>query len=432
MQPPPENRYDAADRQRSGGEAAAPYSNSGGNPAGPSIQLPGMTSRIALSDIRSNFSELSNKFKNMMSLKSGMSPSTIAGLFFLLIVIVTLCYLFITQNTLHQTEKGSVNTIETARQLQSIKDANRDQPLRNFYIKTALNCCCLGEWKNNYVDMTALEYAIKQGYRCLDFEIYSLNDVPIVSASTKMKDFHHTETFNHLNFTEVCTKINELAFTQAPNKDDPLCINLRIKSDNKDVIFVKKIIENIKTFGNRLLGPEYNYEYGGQNLGKEPIKHFMGKVIIMVDISNPIVKNNCPSKDSDSCLHQYVNIGTGSPFLHDLKYEMNVKNAPNMNELIDHNKKNMSIVFPDPPFSVNVNFNVAKAFGCQLIGMMPLIKDSNLKMYNKAFNEEGSAFKLKPSELCYQPVVIETPSSQNPALSFATRNFTTDYSSWSG
>ena len=163
------------------------------------------------------------------------------------------------------------------------------------------------------------------------------------------------------------------------------------------------------------------------------IRKFMGKVIIMVDISNPIVKNNCRlNKDSDSCLHQYVNNGTGSPFLHELKYEMNVKNAPNMNELIDHNKKNMSIVFPDPPYNVNVNFNVAKAFGCQLIGMMPSIKDTNLKIYNKAFDKEGSAFKLKPSELCYQPVVIETPASQNPALSFATRKFTTNYSSWSG
>jgi len=426
---PPENRYDAADRPRS---AAAPYSNSGGNPAGLSIQLPGMTSRIALSDIKFNFSELSNKFKSAFTASS--SGVSLSGLFFLLIVIVTVGYLFVTQYTLQQTEKGAVNTIETARQLQSIKEANREQPLRNFYIKTALNCCCLGEWKNNYVDITALEYAIKQGYRCLDFEIYSLNNVPIVGASTKMEDFHHTETFNHLNFADVCTKINELAFTQAPNKDDPLLINLRIKSDNKDVNFVKKIIESIKTFGNKLLGPECNYEFGGYNLGRVPIKKFMGKVIVMIDISNPIVKTNCPSKDSnsDSCLHQYVNFGTGSPFLHDLKYEMNVKNAPNMNELIDHNKKNMSIVFPDPPYTVNVNFNVAKAFGCQLIGMMPLIKDPNLKLYNKVFNKEGSAFKLKPSELCYQPVVVETPLAQNPALSFATRNYKTDYSSWSG
>lgn len=385
-------------------------------------------------NLRLQLSQFANKFKSALSFSGSISP---AGLVFLLVIVAILCYLFVMQYTLQQTEKGSVNTIETARQLQSINDANREQPLRNFYIKTALNCCCLGEWKNNYVDMVALEYAIKQGYRCLDFEIYSLNDVPIVAASTKMEDFHHTETFNHLNFTDVCTTINELAFTQAPNKDDPLLINLRIKSKNKNANFTKSIIKCINQFGNRLLGPEYNYEFGGHNLGKVPIKNFMGKVIIMVDISNPIVKTNCDNNikdlnaNSESCLHQYINIGNGSPFLHDLKYEMNVKNAPNMNELIEHNKKNMSIVFPDPPYTVNLNFNVAKAFGCQFIGMMPLLKDANLKLYNKVFNQKGSAFALKPSELCYQPVVIETPKSQNPALSFATRKYQSDFASFS-
>jgi hypothetical protein len=386
------------------------------------------------SKIRSKLNQFVTNFKDAFTPSDSMSPG---GLFFLLVVIAILCYLFITQFTLYQTEKGSVNTIETANQLQSIKAEHLKQPFRNFYIKTALNCCCLGEWKNNYVDMVALEYAIKQGYRCLDFEIYSLNDVPIVAASTKMKDFQHTETFNHLNLADVCTTINNMAFTQAPNKDDPLLINLRIKSKNKNANFIKSIIQCIKTFDNRRLGPEYNYEFGGHNLGKVPIKNFMGKVIIMINVSNPIVKTNCDNniKDlnaiSESCLHQYINIGIGSPFLHNLTYEMNVKNAPNMNDLIEHNKMNMSIVFPDPPYTVNVNFNVAKAFGCQLIGMMPMLNDSNLNLYNKVFNKAGSAFKLKPKQLCYQPVVIETPLPQNPQLSFATRKYTSDFAGFS-
>ena len=98
---------------------------------------------------------------------SGMvSPG---GLFFVLMVIAILVYLFVMQYTLQETQKKSFNTVETARQLQTIKEDAREYPLRNFYIKTALNCCCLGEWKNSYVDMSALEYAIAQGYRCLDF-----------------------------------------------------------------------------------------------------------------------------------------------------------------------------------------------------------------------------------------------------------------------
>lgn len=110
---------------------------------------------------------------------------------------------------------------------------------------------------------------------------------------------------------------------------------------------------------------------------------------------------------------------------------MGVKNTPDMDALIDHNKKNMSIVFPDAPFNENANFNVAKAFGCQFIGMMPQVKDVNLEIYNKAFNDAGSAFVLKPPELCYQQVVIDAPPPQNPALSLAGRNYSTDYASWS-
>lgn len=375
--------------------------------------------------------DLKNKLGTTYSSISGMiSPG---GLFFLLLVISILGYLFIQQYTLKETQKKSFNTVEIARRLQNIKEDSREYPLRNFYIKTALNCCCLGEWKNSYVDMSALEYAIAQGYRCLDFEIYSLNDSPIVGASSQMNNFRHTETFNHLDFMEVCKKINERAFSIAPNPNDPLLISLRIKSENTNKEFVERIIECIKQFGDRLLEPEYNYEFGGQNLGMVPIKKFMGKVIIMVDVSNPIVKNGCGDKNnSTNCLHQYINIGSTSPFMHVLKYELQVKNAPNMQELIEHNKKYMSIVFPDPPFETNVNFHAAKIFGCQLVGMMPLIKDDNLKKYNQVFAEAGSAFKLKPPELCYQPVVIETPKPQNPQLSFASRNYKTDYAAWKG
>jgi len=268
----------------------------------------------------------------------------------------------------------------------------------------------------------------------LDFEIYSVNDQPVVAASTNKKNFYHMETFNHLPFADVCAKINEIAFSFAPNKEDPLLISLRIKSSNTAPSFIKGIIDGIKTFPT--LGPEYNYEFGGHNLSKEPVGNFMGKVIIMVDVLNPIVNQNCTTNpktkvQTGECLNQYINIGINSPFLHKLDYEMGVKNTGNMTDLIEHNKKNMSLVFPDAPFTANANFNVAKSMGCALIGMMPQLNDANLDAYNAAFNAAGCAFILKPPELCYQPIMIETPPPQDPALSFAGRNYSTDYASWS-
>jgi hypothetical protein len=211
-------------------------------------------------------------------------------------------------------------------------------------------------------------------------------------------------------------------------------ISLRIKSSNTAPSFIQGIIDGIKTFPT--LGPEYNYEFGGHNLSKEPIENFKGKVVIMVDISNQIVNRNCTTDpttkvQTGECLNQYINIGINSPFLHKLDYEMGVKNTGNMTDLIEHNKKNMSLVFPDAPFTTNANFNVAKSMGCALIGMMPQLDDANLDAYNAEFDKAGCAFMLKPPELCYQPVTIETPKPQDPALSFAGRSISTDYASWS-
>jgi hypothetical protein len=298
-------------------------------------------------------------------------------------------------------------------------------PLRNFYIKTALNCCCLGEWKNNYVDVVAVQSAIADGFRCLDFEIYSEDDKPVVAASTK-GSFYYKETYNSIPFSDAMAAVSQIAFTvtKAVNSTDPLFIHLRIKSNNAKIL--PDIVRAINAqFGNKLLTENYNYLYGGNNLGQVPMSELVGKVIIMADISNPL----CVDKDLP--LFQIINFGSNSPFLHQLQYEMGVKNTPDMDELIDHNKKNMSIVFSDAPFKENANFNVAKAFGCQFIGMMTQVKDINLEIYNKAFEDAGTAFILKPPELCYQAVVIETPPPQDPALSFAGRNYKTDFASWS-
>jgi len=283
----------------------------------------------------------------------------------------------------------------------------------------------LGEWKNNYVDVVAVQSAIANGFRCLDFEIYSEDDKPVVAASTK-GSFYYKETYNSIPFSDAMAAVSQIAFTvtKAVNSTDPLFIHLRLKSNNAKIL--PEIVSAINAqFGNQLLNENYNYLYGGNNLGQVPMSELVGKVIIMADISNPL----CVDKDLP--LFQIINFGSNSPFLHQLQYEMGVKNTPDMDELIDHNKKNMSIVFPDAPFKENVNFNVAKVFGCQFIGMMLQVKDINLEIYNKAFEDAGTAFILKPPELCYQAVVIETPPPQDPALSFAGRNYKTDFASWS-
>ena len=59
---------------------------------------------------------------------------------------------------------------------------NKDFVLRDFYIKTAYNCCAIGNFKNTYVSTCALKQVIRQGARCLDFEIYSVNNEPVIAV----------------------------------------------------------------------------------------------------------------------------------------------------------------------------------------------------------------------------------------------------------
>ena len=54
-----------------------------------------------------------------------------------------------------------------------------DYRLRDFYIKTAYNCCASGSYSHDFVDMCALENCIKLGARCLDFEVYSFDNKPV-------------------------------------------------------------------------------------------------------------------------------------------------------------------------------------------------------------------------------------------------------------
>ena len=63
-------------------------------------------------------------------------------------------------------------------------DASYQYLLRDYYVKTAYNCCCSGQFKNDWVNTCALKTAIGQGARVLDFEIYSVNNQPVIATSS--------------------------------------------------------------------------------------------------------------------------------------------------------------------------------------------------------------------------------------------------------
>ena len=112
--------------------------------------------------------------------------------------------------------------------------------------------------------------------------------------------------------------------------------------------------------------------------------------------------------------------------MHLLRFK-EVKYTQDLN-LTNFNKKNMSVVLPDTQVNDNnPNFNIARTYGCQFIGMSFQNYDVNLQHYNEFFDSNRSAFVLKPKELRFIPVTIPVPEPQDPKLSYATRNIKSDF-----
>jgi len=291
--------------------------------------------------------------------------------------------------------------------------------LRDYYVKTAYNCCATGTFKNTFVDTCGLKNCIRQGARCLDFQIYSVKDEPVIAVSS-VSDFSVKESYNSVPFGTAMGVIADYAFagSTCPCPGDPLIIHLRIMSKNLPIMD-KMATDLYNTLERRLLGKKYSYENQGKNLGKVPIQQLMGKVVVIVDKSLAD-----PTKTK---LDEYVNICSNSVFMRALSYH-EVQYTPDMNELIEYNKKNMTICLPDlGTQATNPSAALAWQYGCQFVAMSFQNFDQNLEYSDLFFDSAGSAFSLKPANLRFIPVTIPVPGPPPEEYSYAKRTVSSDY-----
>lgn len=291
-------------------------------------------------------------------------------------------------------------------------DAQFQYKLRDYYIASSYNSCCPGEFLDDYVSLEALTTVIKRGARLLDFEIYSYKGEVIVAAGPTDNN-HFKGTYNGIPIGEVFDTINRYAFSGgAPNQHDPLFIHLRIKSNIPDVFY--QIAKELTTNFNNLLSQidsKYAYEAHGENFTKEPLLNFQDKIIIICDNLN----NNFRGTPLD----ELVNLTSNSQFFRGNR-TYDIEFTPDMNDLIEFNKKNMSIVLPDlSALNKNQNAALQQKYGCQMTCMNYQKLDTNLEYYLKFF--ANSAFVLKPKSLRYVPVTFTRPPPQDPQLSYAPR-----------
>jgi len=294
-------------------------------------------------------------------------------------------------------------------------------PLVDFYISGSYNSCCAGELQDDWISLEPLKLVLERGIRAVDFEIYMLpNGIPVVAVgknpviNSKIKCEDSTITtkgsYDYATLPEVFNCINTYGFNNSPTQNDPMFINLRIKSKNPDVF---KVLEKELTtaFKGKLLSPKYGK--GGkllkrpdQYLHNKPLKDLKGKVIIMVE-------DFCATYQTHKGFWELVNLESTPGNLR-VYNDTNIKNA-DIRQLIKENKSAICLTKPNDTIPItNSKSKVHRAYGCQIILMNYMLYDDRLKEHMKYFREKGTSIVLKPAELRKVRQFAKLPKMLNP------------------
>ena len=288
-------------------------------------------------------------------------------------------------------------------------------PLREYVIKTAYNTALTG----NYVNTDMISYVLGRGCRFLDFEVFYIGKTTTDSMGlskttyTPQVAYSIDNTFttisseNSILLDDVLTSVVTNAFSSpCPNTQDPVFINLRLKSNNTDIY--KAVAASINNTIKDKLYVETTAQVNNtfpaiQITNSTLLTDIMGKVIICMD--KTIVRNY---KDYTNCdgatgpcydLTNYINIETGSEDLNLLKYSEVMDQCVIPITIKDDNTttnvKTMKYVVPNTKNDNSLN-PVISDFILKYSAQIPAYRfyknDRQLFSYEEFFDEQKSAF----------------------------------------
>lgn len=340
------------------------------------------------------------------------------------VLVSIACIVVVIAYGVSQYRKGSCKS-GTMASLSAVNkgDARYNYPVRDFYIKSSYNSCASGQFKNDWVEMCALKNVVQQGCRLLDFEVYMVDGNAVIATSNSIKPTEKG-TYNSLSLGDVFKYLADnaisasMATDECPNANDPLFLHFRIKTEVAAVYdqLADALLEHLDGY---MLSNAFSYESQGHNMGMTPIKQLLGKVIVLVD------KNHLGLKGSK--LDEFVNLLGNSVFLRSLTFN-DIAYTPDMDELIQFNKKCMTIAIPNLSYkSSNYNSTTTMQFGVQMNAMCFQTNDTNLQAYNMLFERAGKAFMLKPKKFRYIPVTIDPAPPIDESLSYGYKTHETNY-----
>ena len=348
---------------------------------------------MSQSTIPYNAMELANK-----AVKS--SSNNYVNIFLIIVVLIMIIGYMVNQTIRRATCVDNNNSLLQSNienlPIQRIRSLQDDSfRLRDYYVMSSFNSCAGGDFVDSCVDTKPISILLQAGVRFLDFEIYSIENNPVVAASDT-SEFSYKSTFNSVPFENAITTIRD-----QPNLSmDPLFIHLRIHTNNTNTInnIHRSIVQHLR---NRLY-MKHNTN-NTENFGNIPISELRGRVIILCQKNNNI---------TSSKLHNITNAYTGTN-IHQLLRYFDVRHSASPEQLIELNRIHSSIVIPDKSYYAR-NFDSSVGFdtGCQFITMNYQHLNVHLREYVKRFNEYGSSFMIKPEKLRFQERPIEKPIEQ--------------------
>jgi len=206
-----------------------------------------------------------------------------------IIIILALGYISIQLNlkasNCAKLSNKSNNTVRSIIDVSNSSTTDINLPLNKFFIKTAHNCCCVGNFKNDYVDKCALKNCAYYGVRALDFQVYSLKNKPIISASF-IESTQYKEIYNHLTFYETLLAVKQYFMDDSENlnRTDPLFLIFRLYSKNAPIYDMMAQSLN-EVFGYSSKGGNSIYMTDAKTLDYTPLSRLNNQVIIIVDPS---------------------------------------------------------------------------------------------------------------------------------------------------
>jgi hypothetical protein len=338
-------------------------------------------------DPKANLPSKDELKETVESIMSQMSPNMMAMVLMGIILFFIILYIFTVVNK--QTYNCKLIESYPPQPMISLTNAVLDTPLYKTYVKTAYNCCCSGDFKNDYVDSCALLNCAKQGVRALDFTVYSLHGNPVIAAAT-LNSNKYKEMYNSMPFSKTMTQVKQMFLydtVNCSNTTDPLFLILRIQSSNLNIYnkmgeVLSSIFGDGNASGNKLYIPD-----SSKPLDTEIIRNLNGKVIVLVESVGI-------SGFENTNLYTITALQLGT------MYNQIYRESASYDLLESGNNPNVgfiNVLYPDyQSKSLNFDFNtVGFRQSFQFIGLNFQTNDVYLDAYNKQFT---SSILLQPSD----------------------------------